>query len=108
MPEGLVAKAATERPYILVHSHMYHQVIGLGKGFPTHLAILKDPVAGLVVADGLVDVGKVVGLDFVKASVVVADLGHHRTSGSGLNGLGRGAGAGLSGLGLERISCCQI
>ena len=108
MPEGLVAKAATERPHILVHPHMYHQVIGLGKGFPTHLAIFKDPVAGLVVANGLVDVGKVVGLDFVKASVVVADLGHHRTSGSGLCGLCRGARAGLSGLGLGRISCGQI
>ena len=87
---------------------MYHQVIGLGKGFSTHLAVLKDPVAGLVVADGFVDVGKVVRLDFVKASVVVADLGHHRTSGSGLGGLGRSAGAGLSGLGLGRISCDQI
>ena len=32
----------------------------------------------LVVTDGLVDICQVVGLNFVKASVIVADFGHHR------------------------------
>jgi len=78
LSESLVAKAAAERSDVLVHSHMHHQVVGLGEGLAAHLAVLKDPVARLVVANGFVDVGQVVGLDLVKASVIVADFGHHR------------------------------
>ena len=89
LPESLIAKAASERPDILVHSHVHHQVVRLGEGLATHLAVLKDPVASLVVPDGLVDVGQVVRLYLVKASVVVADLGHH---GRGLCGLAGRAG----------------
>ena len=81
LPESLIAKAASERPDILVHSHVHHQVVRLGEGLATHLAVLKDPVASLVVPDGLVDVGQVVRLYLMKASVVVADLGHHRRAG---------------------------
>ena len=82
LPESLIAKAASERPDILVHSHVHHQVVRLGEGLATHLA-------SLVVPDGLVDVGQVVRLYLVKASVVVADLGHH---GRGLCGLAGRAG----------------
>ena len=89
LPESLIAKAAAERPDVLVHSHVHHQVVRLGEGLATHLTVLKDPVASLVVPDGLVDVGQVVRLYLVKASVVVADLGHH---GRGLCGLAGRAG----------------
>ena len=89
LPESLIAKAAAERPNVLVHPHVHHQVVRLGEGLATHLTVLKDPVASLVVPDGLVDVGQVVRLYLVKASVVVADLGHH---GRGLCGLAGRAG----------------
>ena len=78
LSESLVAKTAPERPDVLVHSHVYHQVVGLGEGLAAHLAILEDPVTRLVVANGFVDVGQVVGLNLVKASVIVTDFGHHR------------------------------
>ena len=77
LPKGLVAKAAAKWPHILVHSHMNHQIVGFGKGLATHFPVFKDPIAGFVVANGLVDVGHVVGLHFMKATVVVAHLGHH-------------------------------
>ena len=78
LSESLVAKAASKRPDILMHSHMNHQVVGFGEGLTAHLTILEDPIAGFVVTNGLVDVGKVVGLNLVKTSVIVADFGHHR------------------------------
>ena len=42
--------------------------------------IEKNPISlsYLVVSDGLVDICQVVGLNFVKASVIVTDFGHHR------------------------------
>lgn len=78
LPEGLVAEAAAEGSDVLMHTHMYHQVVGFGKGLTAHLPIFKDPVTSLVVPYGLVDIGHIAGLDLVKASVVVAHLSHHR------------------------------
>ena len=48
LSESLVAKAAPERSDVLVHSHVYHQVVGLGEGLAAHLTILEDPVARLL------------------------------------------------------------
>ena len=48
LSESLVAKAASERPDVFVHSHVYHQVVGLGEGFAAHLAVLEDPVTRLL------------------------------------------------------------
>lgn len=80
LSKGLVAKTAAKRPDIFVHPHVNHQIVRFGKGLATHFPILKDPVAGFIVADSLIDVGHVVGLDLVEAgiaTVIVAHLGHH-------------------------------
>jgi hypothetical protein len=50
LPESLVAKSAVEWPHVLVHPHVNDEVVRLAKRLAAHLAVLKDPVARLVVA----------------------------------------------------------
>ena len=49
LTKGLIAEATAERPYVLVHSHVDHQVVRLGEGFATDFAIFEDPITGLVI-----------------------------------------------------------
>ena len=49
LTKGLVAKTTAERPYVLVHSHVDHQVVRLGEGFAADLTVFEDPITGLVV-----------------------------------------------------------
>ena len=97
LSESLVAKTAAERPDIFVHPHVDHQIVRFGKGLATHFPIFKDPIASFVVANGLIDVGHVVGLDLVELTIIVAHLGHHWAFDS--CGLGRFSGLSCVGVG---------
>ena len=52
LPEGLVAQLALERPHVLVHAHVHHQVVRLAERLAADLAVLELPRARLVVAHG--------------------------------------------------------
>ena len=49
LTKSLVAKTTAEWPYVLMHSHMDHQVVRLGEGFATDFTIFEDPITGLVI-----------------------------------------------------------
>ena len=72
LTEDLVAKTASERPYVLMHSHMPPK---LSHNFATDFAIFEDPFTGLVVTCGLIDISKQVGgLNVRETSVSGIDL----------------------------------
>ena len=50
LSEGLAAMGATERPHVLVHSHVHIEVVVLFEPLATQSTILQFPVAGLVIS----------------------------------------------------------
>ena len=56
LPERLVAEGAVERPDVLVHPHVHHQVVRLAERLAAHLSVLEHPVARLVVSGALVTI----------------------------------------------------
>ena len=51
LPEGLAAMGATERPHVLVHSHVHIEIVVLFEPLATHFAVLKFPVTSLVASN---------------------------------------------------------
>ena len=49
LPEGLAAMGATERPHVLVHSHVHIEVVVLFEPLAAHLAVIEFPVESLVI-----------------------------------------------------------
>ena len=51
LPEGLAAMGATERPHVLVHSHVHIEIVVLFEPLATHFAVHKFPVTSLVASN---------------------------------------------------------
>ena len=55
LSEGGVAEGAFERPQVLVHPHVRFEVVTLFEPLATYLAVLKSPLASLIIAADFTD-----------------------------------------------------